>query len=98
MKYLIAILVLFTFTIEMKLKAKTQCKMGGEKCTFNAQCCGNRACLSKKGKVCGPHLSVGEKCGESGECGEPNFCEKVSSKNKTPIKSFLKSQKKKFEK
>ena len=74
MKYLIAILVLFAFTTEMKLKAKTQCRMGGEKCTFNAQCCGNRVCLSKKGKVCGPHLNVGEACGEDGECGSPNFC------------------------
>ena len=43
--------------------------MSGEKCTFNAQCCGNRVCLSKQGNKCGAHLTVGQACGESGECG-----------------------------
>ena len=74
MKYIVAFLLLFALTIEIHLKSKTKCKMTGEKCTFNAQCCGNRACLSKKGHVCGAHLQVGEACGENGECGDPNFC------------------------
>ena len=77
MKYLaLAFLLLFAITTEINLKSKskTKCKMSGEKCTFNAQCCGNRACLSKKGHVCGSHLNVGEPCGENGECGKPNFC------------------------
>ena len=74
MKYIVAFLLLFALTTELHLKSKTKCKMSGEKCTFNAQCCGNRACLSKKGHVCGEHLNVGEACGENGECGKPNFC------------------------
>ena len=73
-KLAIAAIALFAFTTEARLKAKTSCKMGGEKCTFNAQCCGNRVCLSKYGKVCGAHLSVGQNCGENGECLDPNFC------------------------
>ncbi len=74
MKYIVAFLLLFALTTELHLKSKTKCKMSGENCTFNAQCCGNRVCLSKKGNVCGPHLEVGEECGENGECGDPNFC------------------------
>ena len=73
-KLAIAAIALFAFTTEARLKAKTSCKMGGEKCTFNAQCCGNRVCLSKYGKVCGAHLNVGQNCGENGECLDPNFC------------------------
>ena len=74
MKYIVAFLLLFALTTELHLKSKTKCKMAGEKCTFNAQCCGERVCLSKKGHVCGSHLKVGEECGENGECGAPNFC------------------------
>ena len=78
MKYIVAFLLLFALTSEIHLKSKTRCRMSGEKCWFNAQCCGNRVCLSKKGNVCGSHLKVGEACGEDGECGKPNFCyEKV---------------------
>ena len=84
-KLAIAAIALFAFSEEGQLKAKTACRMAGEKCTFNAQCCGNRVCLSKQGNVCGAHLKVGDVCGESGECGDPNFCEKVSKNNKTKV-------------
>jgi len=72
-KYFV-LLLLFAFIATAKLNKKTKCKMSGEKCTFNAQCCGNRVCLSKQGKVCGSHLELGELCGEDGECASPNFC------------------------
>ena len=52
MKYIVAFLLLIALTTELHLKSKTKCKMAGEECTFNAQCCGERVCLSKKGNVC----------------------------------------------
>ena len=74
MKYIVAFLLLIALTTELHLKSKTKCKMAGEKCTFNAQCCGHRVCLSKQGHVCGSHLELGEACGENGECRDPYFC------------------------
>ena len=83
MKYIVAFLLLFALTTELHLKSNPpNCKMSGENCTSNAQCCGNRVCLSKK-HVCGSflefveersHLEVGEECAENSECGDPNFC------------------------
>ena len=84
MKYIVAFLLLFALTTELHLKSKTKCRMSGEKCILNAQCCGENVCLSKKGHVCGSLLEfvedrshfkkVGEECGENGECRDPYFC------------------------
>ncbi len=81
MKYIVAFLLLFALTTELHLKSRPKCKMSGENCTSNAQCC-DHICLSKK-NVCvsflefaeeRSHKEVGEKCAENHECGKPNFC------------------------
>ena len=90
MKYIVAFLLLFALTTELHLKSNPpNCKMSGENCTSNAQCCDRGLCLSKK-HVCGSflefakeryleveersHKEVGEKCAENHECEKPNFC------------------------
>ena len=78
-KYFV-LLLLFAFIATAKLNKKTKCKMSGEKCRFNIECCGSRVCLSKQGNVCGSHLTKDQLCGEDGECASPYFC--AGEKNK----------------
>ena len=72
-KLAIAAITLFAFTQEGKLKSR--CQKEGEHCIFNSQCCGDNVCIVGNNRVCGPHLKLGEKCSEDGECGSPNFCD-----------------------
>lgn len=74
-KLAIAAITLFAFTQEGKLKSR--CQKEGEHCIFNSQCCGDNVCIVGNNRVCGPHLKLGEKCSEDGECGTPNFCDSV---------------------
>ena len=72
-KLALAAITLFAFSQEGKLKSR--CQNEGEHCIFNSQCCGENVCIVGNGRVCGPHLKLGEKCSEDGECGTPNFCD-----------------------
>jgi hypothetical protein len=74
-KLALAAIALFAFSEGSKLK--NRCQNEGEGCIFNSQCCGDNVCLVGKGRVCGPHLAIGDKCSEDGECGSPNFCDSV---------------------
>ena len=77
-KLAIAAFALFVFSSEAQLR-KNACVAKGEKCTFNASCCGTNVCLSQSGNVCGPHVKTGYACGEDGECGDKSFCDYAKS-------------------
>ena len=81
-KFIILLFALVAFSNEGKLK--NRCQKEGEHCIFNSQCCGDNVCVVSKDRTCGPHLNLGDKCSEDGECGSPNYCDSVC---KVPLQS-----------